>query len=309
MFCKNCGKQSDGTKKFCSGCGTAFPSAQKTEVKATAAVSVVRSPMPKEPWTTERIIKTVLVVIFVGGLILLKIGWVAFSSVDNSAVEKNNAALDDYNSGNNEQAIIGFKQAADDAVTNTNKINTLKNLAYVYTSEQKDFLALQTFQEALPLASINSFDYHLISGEIALLQGRPESALFSFNKALALEPNDFQINNTLNLFYLDIDGATSEYLDYPKALVFALKAYNNDPEKSSAATQNLGIAYFYNDQYDNSITYFKMTDANKDPYIALWLGLAYAMKDQPVTAKYYFNIAIGAGIEIPEEVTEYMYSN
>ena len=44
--------------------------------------------MPKEPWTTGRIIKTVVAVVFVGGLVFLKFGLGAINSVDNSAVEK-----------------------------------------------------------------------------------------------------------------------------------------------------------------------------------------------------------------------------
>lgn len=307
MFCKNCGTKSDGTKKFCTNCGAAFVVTAESPKASTPPP--VRPPMPKEPWTTKKIIKTVLIVVFVGGLIILKFGLSAINSVDNSAVEKNNTALDSFNSGDSDQAIAGFQQASKDAVTNTNKLNSLKNLAYVYSSEGKDDLALSTFQEALALASENSFDYYMISGEVALLQGKPNGALLSFNKAYALKPDDFQINNTLNLFYLDLKEEAPQYSDYPKALTYALKAYNNDPSKSSAATQNLGIAYFFNKQYDNAITYLKMSDVNKEPYIALWLGLSYAQKDQVTTAKYYFNIAIKGGVDVPQEVNDYMSSN
>lgn len=322
MFCKNCGKESTNGQKFCTSCGTPFSTQSSTPKQPhvadyttspaathTTKPPINRHPMPKEPWTTGKITKTVLAVVFVGGLILLKFGMAAINSVDNSAVEKNNAALDNFNSGNSDQAIAGFQQATKDAVTNTNKLNSLKNLAYVYSSEGKDDLALSTFEEALELASVNSFDYYMISGEIALLHGKSNSALLSFNKAYAMEPDNFQINNTLNLFYLDLNEEAPQYSDYPKALTYALKAYNNDSSKSSAATQNLGIAYFFNEQYDNAITYLKMSDVNKEPYIALWLGLAYTQKDQVATAKYYFNIAIKAGVDVPQEVTDYMSSN
>lgn len=307
MFCKNCGTKSDGTKKFCTNCGAAFVNSEGSNAPSTPPP--IRQPMPKEPWTTGRIIKTVIGVIFVGGLIFLKFGMAAINSVDNSAIVKNNTALENYNSGNNDQAIAGFQQATKDAVTNTNKLNSLKNLAYVYSSEGKDELALNTFKEALALAPESSFDYYLISGDIALLEGKPNSALLSYNKAHALEPDNFQINNALNIFFLDLNETAPQYTDYPKALTYALKAYNNDPAKSSVATQNLGIAYFFNKQPDNAITYLKMSDVNKEPFIALWLGLAYALKEEVTTAKYYFNIAIKAGVDVPQEVKGYMSSN
>jgi hypothetical protein len=55
--------------------------------------------MPKEKWTAGRIIKTVLAVVFVGGLILLKFGWGAINSIDSTAVDKNNAAQESWQAG------------------------------------------------------------------------------------------------------------------------------------------------------------------------------------------------------------------
>ena len=127
----------------------------------------------------------------------------------------------------------------------------------------------------------------------------------NYNKALQMEPNDFQVNNTLNLFYLDIADTNPEFVDYPKALTYALKAYNSN-SSSSAATQNLGIAYFFNQKFDTAITYFLKTDINKEPYMALWLGYCYMAKQQPDAAMRYFNIAAKAGVDIPSDVKDYM---
>lgn len=297
MYCKNCGTKSDDIKKFCTNCGTAFPA-------ASTHAAAVRPPMPKEKWTVGRVIKIIIAVVFIGGLILFK----AFNSIDNSAVEKNNQALDAYNSGNNEQAIAQFQQASQDAVSNTNKMNSLKNLAYAYSSENKNDLALSTFKEALVLASTDTLDYYLISGEIALLEGKPNAALIAYNKAYAKDPDSFQVNNALNLFYLDIEDKHPESSDVTKALPYALKADQTQP--SNLTKQNLGIAYHLNEKYQLAIpTLLSSGNITGQPYLAYWLGLAYAGDEQPINAKYYLKIAINGGVPVPQEVRDYINNN
>lgn len=304
MFCKNCGTKSDGTKKFCTNCGTAFSVA--TDAPATAPRSV-RPPMPKEKWTAGRIIKTVIAVVFVGGLIFLKFGLGAINSIDNSAVETNNKALDAYNSGNSEQAIAQFQQASQDAVTNTNKINSLKNLAYAYSTEGKDDLALSTFQEALALASIDSVDYFLISGEIAELENKPNAALIAYNKAYAKDPADFQVNNSLSLFYLDLYDVHPQYTDYAKALSYAQKA--NQTQNDNISKKNLALAYYFNENYTQTISLLRSVDISKEPSYAYYLGLAYAQTNDTVNAKFYLRQAIAGGMTVPQEVKDYINNN
>lgn len=307
MFCKNCGTKSDGTKKFCTNCGTALATAAAPT--ATAAPRAVRPPMPKEKWTTGRIIKTIIAVVFVGGLIFLKFGLGAINSIDSTAVDKNNAAQESYQAGGDpNQAISQLQQASQDAVTNSTKMTTKVNLAYVYSSEGKDDLALATFKEALPLASQDSLDYYLISGEIALLEGKPNAALIAYNKGYAKDPNDFQINNALNLFYLDIADERTQYSDVSKALGYAIKA--NQIQPSDLTKQNLAIAYHLNENYKQSISLLSsISNISTQPYLAFWLGLSYAGDNQPTNAKYYLRIAINGGVDVPQEVLDYMANN
>jgi tetratricopeptide (TPR) repeat protein len=303
MFCKNCGTESSGTKKFCTNCGTAFPVAQ------TTPPSPVRPPIPKEPWTASRIIKTVIVVGIVGGLILIKIIFGAVNSVDNTAVDKNNSAQTSYESGGDANQVISqLQQASQDAVTNSTKMTTKVNLAYVYSSEGNNELALSTFKEALPLASEGSVDYYLISGEIALLEGKPNAALLAYNKAYDKDPNNFQINNALNLFYLDIADERPQYSDVAKALTYATRAHQIQP--SEITKQNLGIAYHLNENYKQAIsTLSSVSNIAGQPYVAFWLGLAYAGDEQPINAKRYLQMAINGGVEVPQEVYDYMNNN
>ena len=307
MFCKNCGTESAGTKKFCTNCGASFSVSQSSET--TLPPKPVRPPMPKEPWTTGRIIKTVIAVVFVGGLILLKFGWGAINSIDSTAVDKNNSAQTAYESGGDpNQAINQLQQASQDAVTNSTKLTTKTNLAYIYSSEGKTELALSAFKEALTFTSEGSLDYYLISGEIALLEAKPNAALIAYNKAYEKDPNDSQVNNALNLFYLDIADERPQYSNVAKALTYAIRA--NQIQPSEGTKQNLGIAYHLNENYKQAISLLSsVTNVAGQPYVAFWLGLAYAGDEQPVNAKRYLQIAINGGVDVPQEVIDYMRNN
>jgi tetratricopeptide (TPR) repeat protein len=302
MYCKKCGTKSNGTQKFCTSCGNELSNSTTAD---TATPRPVRK-MPKEKWTTSRVIKTIVAVVFVGGLILLKFGLGAINSIDSTAVNKNNSAQESWQAGGDpNQAISQLKQASQDAVTNSTKMTTKVNLAYVYSSEGQDDLALATFKEALPLASVDSVDYYLISGEIALLEGKPNAALIAYNKGYAKDPNNFQINNALNLFYLDIADERQQYSDVAKALTYALKADQVQP--SDITKQNLGIAYHLNEKYKLAIsTLSSIKNITGQPYLAYWLGLAYAGDKQPTNAKYYLKIAINGGVPVPQNVKDYV---
>jgi len=300
MHCTNCGKELGNTKKFCSVCGTESLNNKNTNTQ---------TPPPsghsifKEPWTRKKIINTIITIVLVGGFIVYKI----IVSIDNTAVDKNNSALDSYNSGNTEQAIVGLKQASEGAVTNENKINSLKNLAFAYLAEGENDLAMNSFKEALSLTKIESFDYYLISGEIALLEGKPNSALLAYNKAYDKKTDDFQVNNALNLFYLDLYGERPQYENYPKALIHALKA--NEVEPSEITKENLALAYYFNENYKETISILTSLNLVNNPYLTYYLGLAYLGDEQLITAKYYLKIAVDAGVEVPQEIIDYINSN
>lgn len=308
MFCKKCGKKSSENQKFCTSCGNEFSINQNSNSKISTKPK--RPPMPKEQWTTGRIIKTVIAVVFVGGLIFLKFGLGAITSIDNTAVDKNNDALTSFETGDSNQAISQLQQASNDAITNDTKLNTLKNLGYIHSSEGQNEQALQSFKEALTYANEGSFDYFLVSAEIALLEGKPNAAQISYNKAYKLQPNDFQINNALNLFYLDLSEVAPYYSDYEKALPYAQKAYDvSEDLVKNTARQNLGIAHFFNENYDQAISLFSYTDLNKEPYMAYWLGWSHAAKGDETNARFYFQKAVDAGIEMEQEAYDYLYSN
>ena len=300
MFCKNCGKESNENQKFCTSCGAKFSDINKEE-KEAPKVQFKPVSQNKSSWSAGRII-TILVV-------LAMVGIGVYNSLDEDSITKNNEGLSSFDSGDSQTAINQLQQAKQDAVSNENKINTLKNLAYVYTSEGQYELALSTFKEALALTKSNSFDYYLISGEIALLEYKPNSAILSFNKAYELNPTDYQINNTLALFYLDLEEMAPQYENYPKALSHAKKAYEYDTEKSEIAKQNLAIAYYFNEDFDQTISLLSTSNLTQHPYASYWLGLAYLSKEDEISARTYLQKAINSGAEVPQEIIDYLNSN
>lgn len=298
MFCKNCGKESVGLKKFCTNCGMAFSNAGKINEEAV---------FPNAPTTPRKsaseIIKKGLGILFVVALV----GWGTYNSLNEDVVEKNNDAISNFDAGNSQQAIDQLKDASQNAVSNENKINTLKNLAYVYSAEGKTSLAISSFKEALALTAQDSLDYYLISGEIALFEGKPNAAQIAYNKAYQKDPDDFQVNNALALFYLDLEEIAPDYTDYKKALQYAQRA--SQLTDLQIAKQNLGIAYFFNENYNQAITVLSRITLDKDTHTAYWIGLSYAGNEDHVNAEFYLRKAIANGVEVPQEVHDYLNSN
>lgn len=302
MFCKNCGKQISDVLNFCPDCGAKF-----NGIKNEAKEKVLQVDNKKSNWNRNKTIKTVATILVVSILLIIKFGYLLYSSAENSTVETNNKALENYNSGNSDQAITQFQEASQSAISNDNKINSLKNLAYVYATEGKKELALSSFKEALALTNKESFDYYLISGEIDLLDNKPNAALADYKMAYQINPENYQINNALNLFYLDLEDLYPQSSDYVKALVYAKKAY--DLDKSEISKQNLAIAYYFNSNYGQTISLLSTSDATNAPYVNYWLGLAYVGKEDPVNAKIYLQKTVDSGLEVPKEITDYLNLN
>ncbi len=294
MFCKNCGTKSESTKKFCTNCGKEFSTA--TNDHSEQSTPNFTKPNFESSWSAGRIIGVLFIIGF--------FAWGAYSSSDDDSIEKNNTALSTYDSGNSEQAINQFQEASELAVTNEAKINTLKNLGYALSSESRDDEAQAAFQEALALTKEGSFDYYLISGEIADLQNKPNSALLSFNKAYEIGPGEFQVNSALAIFYIDMDDLHPQYVDYPKALIYAQKAY--DLSGLEIAKTNLALAHYFNEDYTQTISLLSTANISNSPIKAYFLGLAYMQVDDSMNAKKYLRQAIAGGLEVPQEIKDYI---
>jgi len=301
MFCKKCGRESKETQKFCTNCGVQFSNINQEEEQPSKKNMYKNIHQTKSSWSAGRIISILVVVVVIG------IG--IYYGGDDEAITKNNDGISSLDSGDTQAAINQFQQANQDVVSTEQKINILKNLAYAYYSEGEDELMLDTLKEALNLTKNNSVDYYLISGEIALLEYKPNSAILSFNKAYELDPTDFQINNSIALFYLDLEDNHPQSVDYQKAVYYAKRAYEYDDEKKEATRQNLAIAYYFNENFDQTISLLSGSNFIQHPYAAFWLGLAYLSKEDHLNAQTYLQKAINNGAEVPQEISDYLNSN
>jgi tetratricopeptide (TPR) repeat protein len=295
MYCNKCGKSNPESGRFCKHCGVKLSHFAKEDSNQMSFSPAVI----KKPFNFKWIIRIIVAIVI--------LGFIFYGSQNDTAVKTNNEGLTSFDSGDSMTAASQFQQAAKDATDNDTKREVLINLGYVYASDGKYDLALSTFQEALALASEETFDYYLISGEIALFENKPNSALLSYNKAYQINPEDFQINNALNLFYLDVDGIAPQYSNYKKALAYAQKAY--ELNKSETAKQNLAMAYYYNENYNQTISLLSSSNLDQQPYAAYWLGLAYSQIDDSTNAKIYLQKAIDGGTEASQEVLDYLNSN
>jgi hypothetical protein len=75
------------------------------------------------------------------------------------------------------------------------------------------------------------------------------------------------------------------------------------------ARENLGIAYYFNDDYDQAISTLSPVNLSQHSYINYWLGLSYAGKGNVANAKYYLQAAINSGMKVPQEVYDYINSH
>lgn len=297
MFCKKCGNKIEGNLIFCTSCGASSDNHQHENNKEQMKRVVENN---KESFDWSKTIKILIGIAIVG--------WIIYANIDSGAIDKNNTGLNSFDSGNSIQAVQQFRDAANSAVSSETKIETLKNLGYVYSSEGQNSQAIEAFKEALVMARIDTFDYYLISGEIALLEGKPNAAIVAYNKAYEKDSNNFQINNALAIFYMDIDSIATQYVDYKKALQYAQKAAQLSDLQ--LAKQNLGLAYYLNENYTQAISVLSTVTLDNDSYTAYLLGLSYAGNNDPVNAKYYLRKAIAGGkVEISQEVYDYINNN
>ncbi|MBU2566779.1 hypothetical protein KKG46_04450 [Patescibacteria group bacterium] len=304
MKCKNCGNTADVNEKYCTGCGKEYPFSSNLNNESIIKEAEPATSEPSKPTnSTAKTAKKSNKWLRLGIALLIMIGIGIYGSLDDKAIETNDKGIDSFVAGDSESAIASLIEARDSAVTDDTKLNTNKNLGYVYSTEERYDDALAAFKEALKYADKNSLDYYLVSAEINLLEKNFQEAENNFLAAYNKDPNDYQANNSLALFYLDLDDWAPEFVDYPKALVHAQKSYEQGGEDLYNITQmNLAIAHFFNDNYGETIRLLADYDYSAHPYAAFWTGLAYWAKGDTWNAKTYIKLAMNNGAEVPDEL-------
>lgn len=300
MFCKQCGSEIKEESSFCAGCGSEVIPLEKRE----------KFDYPKPPKDT--VVKKFTkffgfgFLVFVVLLIRVVISYV--NTPDYESVNKNDEAIEQFIIGDSTSALAGLEEALSSAEVSENKMNILKNLAYVLTNEGRKDEAILRFKEALEFAENDEFETNLIKGEIAYLEWNFPLAESLYLKAHDLNPTEFQINNALALFYLDLEVIAPDFEDYPSALEYALlaKKYAR-PDVQDIVDQNLAIAYYFNNYYQEAISLW-LTQDTSDPINAYWLGWAYVANNQENVGIPYLKKAVASGLKISQEEIDYINS-
>ena len=126
-----------------------------------------------------------------------------------------------------------------------------------------------------------------------------KQALISFDGGLEV--------HKLDLYDVDINSIARQYVDYKKALTYAQKAY--DLNKLESPKENLAIAYYFNENYNQTISLLSSSNFIQHPYAAYWLGFAYSKIDDSYNAKIYLQKAIAGGVKVSQEVWDYINSH
>ena len=151
------------------------------------------------------------------------------------------------------KALDKFKQAyeledRDDA----KKVMHLRNMSLAYVGLNENVLAVNTKKVALKLCPENSYDYFVTKGDIDLIEGNIESAITNFKRAIEINPEKLEANNSLGLVYVGDYGI--EFMDLEKALIYNKKALKLYP---FSITKNvLGRNYFLLEDYEKADKYF-----------------------------------------------------
>lgn len=302
MYCTKCGKNISDNAKFCNFCGAGNSAQEMTEDKP--AKEYKKYNKKKRfffSWLTDNlgriIIAVIIISVIIGGI---------YDVLNEEAIDKNNLAIDSFDkSGNYGTAKKSLELAVEDSYGDDMKINTLKNLAYVESTEGKEAEAIVNFKKALGYTEDQSFDYYLITGEIAFLEKKYNVALYNFEKALQINPNDFQINNSLGIYYLDMED--EGHTNYTKALTYFKKAQTNND--SEILKENMAINYFFLEQYDIALNLFLQLNYQSKEYLSYWIGLTYLAKEDLINGRVYLQKAVDSGMEVEQEITDFLNSD
>lgn len=213
----------------------------------------------------------------------------------------NNTQLNEaYLAGDTDGAIRLLLSNIENAPDNDFKSEALIRLGYVYIFKDDVSNGVKYFKEALTLTEENSFNYHLMRGEIAFYENGPSIALYNYEKAYQLNPDDPNINTTLMQFYTGKHGIETAYTDFKKACPYAKRMLATEPG-SEQAKEGMAMCYFAMEEYDQAINLLLQTNISTKENNNAALGFAYLKKNDIPNAKKYFLKAQSLGYALEPE--------
>jgi Tfp pilus assembly protein PilF len=219
------------------------------------------------------------------------------------AFRETEKAIELYQSGGDpEEAAKMMEDSIGGLGDDESKMESYKNIAYVYSNEENYDLSIENFEKALEYTRVGDYNYYLINGEIDLMELEIDSAFENYNKALDVRYTDFQIHNALGLFYLDMYEIAPDYVDYEKALEHFELADKWDLDEQLFIVENKAITQIFLEDYDSAIEYFSGADLANNGYSHFWLAFAYYGKEDVEKGDEHFLRAIELNPEIAAEI-------
>lgn len=234
-------------------------------------------------------------------IVAVSIG-VSFLTTDNKSInayeEGNNAA----HRGDYTTAIENFEYMAQNAKNDEDKARGFISLGYTYMALNDIDTAKIALMSAKEIAETTPRDdlTGIASAELALLNNNPEEAQKQYMFAYDADPQNYEINNSMAIFYMDLEGRSTEYINDSQALIHAQKAFDAKDEYTHVtATFHLGLAHYFNENFTEAIQYLTQL---QDPTAWYWTALAYYDSQDQAQADTFMQKALNAGIQPEPEI-------
>ncbi len=165
-------------------------------------------------------------------------------------VNYNNMAIQNLERGDYTSAEEAMKSALDNDVNpdESNRAQVLFNLATISVAKGELGVAVEYYEEILSFTDEFNAEYHVAKGKIGLLQQDAEKAIGDFKKAIGIEPDSFEANNSLGVTLLT--GINSGLEEFAKALPYNKKAY--ELVVNPRTLENLAINLFALEYYEDA---------------------------------------------------------
>ncbi|UCD55949.1 MAG: tetratricopeptide repeat protein [Candidatus Hydrogenedentota bacterium] len=164
------------------------------------------------------------------------------------------------------------------------------NLALMHRFAGDTDKAIENYEKSRSFCEPDSAGYHSTTGRINILRGDIGAAIGDFERALEIDPDDFDAHNSLGLIFLgEFD---EDRTDYKRALIHNERTYAFDGDTTAA--QNLAINYFALGRYSEAQPLFESVDEAfaQNAIAKYYLGLVHYYGGNVAEAKAYLQAAV-----------------
>ncbi len=208
-------------------------------------------------------------------------------------VDTNNRAMELMNDSNFAEAETLLHGIIDEYGTKTaNNYAIQQNLAEVLRVQGKSNEAIKAYQDSAIGLLLESVEYKVVLGQVALLQGEVDTAIFNFERALDVDTNNLDARNYLASIYMGGEGY-EEVMDWEKATMHNFELYQATGSLDNL--NNLAIGYYNLDMQEQALdALVLLLEAEPDNALASYLlGMLYYRNNILDKAGVYLELSVG----------------